>query len=110
MPQVVSIPLDDEGVSLNVEVDTRDENGWTRAGRTQDAANAVGRTLQEALAPIRPALQTVVEQLRGGICPPDSIKLDFGIKFSADAGVVVARTATEASFSVSVEWHRAAEG
>jgi hypothetical protein len=109
MPQVVSIPLD-EGESLHVEVDARDENGWTRAGRAQDAASTVGRTLHEALAPIRPAMQTVVDQLRGGISPPDSIKLEFGIKFSADAGVVVARTATEASFSVSVEWHRSAEG
>jgi hypothetical protein len=109
MAQVMNIPLD-EGGSLYVEVDTRDDKGWTRAGRAQDAAVAVGRTLQQALEPIRPALQTVVDQLRGGVSPPDTIKLDFGIKFSADAGVVVARTATEASFSVSVEWHRSAEG
>ncbi|MFF9364972.1 CU044_2847 family protein [Streptomyces griseoluteus] len=109
MTQVVNIPLDGGG-SLNVEVDARAENGWTRAGRAQDTASAVGRTLQEALAPIRPAMQTIVDHLRGGVSPPDTIKLDFGIKFSADAGVVVARTATEASFAVSVEWHRAAEG
>lgn len=108
MARIVSIPLDD-GSSLHVEVETRDENGWTRAGRVQDAASAAGRTLREALAPIRPAMQAVVDQLRGGVSPPDTIRLDFGIKFSADAGVVVARTATEASFSVSVEWHRSAE-
>jgi hypothetical protein len=109
MAHVVSIPLDD-GESLHVEVDVRDENGWARAGRAQDAADTVGRTLQDALAPIRPAMQAVVDHLRGGIAPPDSIRLEFGIKFSAEAGVVVARTATEANFSVVAEWNRPAEG
>jgi Trypsin-co-occurring domain 1 len=109
MPHVVSIPLDD-GEILHVEVEERDQNGWARAGRAQDAADTVGRTLQNALAPIRPAMQAVVDHLRGGVAPPDSVRLEFGIKFSADAGVVVARTATEASFSVVAEWNRPAEG
>ncbi|MFJ9869013.1 CU044_2847 family protein [Streptomyces sp. NPDC101165] len=94
------------GGDLRIEVDVRDENGWTRAGRAQDAAEAVSRTLHEALAPIRPGMQAIVDHLRGGITPPDTIKLAFGIKFSADAGVVVARTAAEANFSVAVEWNR----
>ncbi|MEU3344312.1 CU044_2847 family protein [Streptomyces sp. NPDC006700] len=108
MPQVVSVPLD-SGEDLRIEVDMRDENGWTRAGRAQDAADAVSRTLQDALAPIRPGMQAIVDHLRGGVAPPDSIKLEFGIKFSADAGVVVARTAAEANFSVVVEWNRPSE-
>lgn len=58
---------------------------------------------------MRPAMQAVVGQLRGGIAPPDRISLEFGIKFSAEAGVVVARTATEANFTVSVEWNRPAD-
>ncbi|MGW5666100.1 CU044_2847 family protein [Streptomyces sp. NPDC003758] len=108
MPNVLTIPLDG-GEQLHVEVEQRDENGWARAGRAQDAALAAGRSLQEVLAPIRPAMQAVVSQLRAGVAPPDKISLEFGIKFSADAGVVVARTATEANFTVTVEWNRTAE-
>ncbi|TKA00510.1 CU044_2847 family protein [Actinacidiphila oryziradicis] len=97
------------GETLHVEVDGHGADGWTRAGRTHDAVEAAGRTLQEVLAPMRPAMQAVVGQLRGGIAPPDRISLEFGIKFSAEAGVVVARTATEANFTVSVEWNRPAD-
>ncbi|MGW2742238.1 hypothetical protein [Streptomyces sp. NPDC001450] len=64
MAEVVRVPLDG-GQDLRIEVDVRDENGWTRAGRAQDGA---------------------------------------------DAGVVVARTAAEADFSVAVEWNRPSDG
>ncbi|MFF9184289.1 hypothetical protein [Streptomyces misionensis] len=50
MSQATSIPLD-EGGSLYVEVGTRDDDGWTRAGRTHDAAGPAGRTLRLVLEP-----------------------------------------------------------
>lgn len=108
MPNVLTIPLDG-GRQLHVEVEQRDDNVWDRTGRAQDAPLAAGRTLQEAIAPLRPAMEAVVGELRAGVAPPDRISVEFGIRFSADAGVIVARTATEANFTVAVEWNRPAD-
>ncbi|MFH9087733.1 CU044_2847 family protein [Streptomyces sp. NPDC017673] len=99
----------DGGRQLHVEVEQRDDNVWDRTVRAQDAAPAAGRTLQETLAPLRPAMEAVVGELRAGVAPPDRISVEFGIRFSADAGVILARTATEADLTVAVEWNRPAD-
>ena len=36
--------------------------------------------------------------------------MEFGIKVTGEAGVVVAKAATEANFTVSAEWSRTAVG
>ncbi|MGK5629503.1 CU044_2847 family protein [Streptomyces sp. URMC 123] len=92
MSYVVRVPLED-GESVLVEVEGREEEaeGWTRVGRAGDAVRSIGTTLQEALAPVRPAIRAIVEQVRDGIDPPDRVAVEFGVKLVAEAGVVVAR-------------------
>jgi hypothetical protein len=36
--------------------------------------------------------------------PPDTVKIEFGVKLTAEAGVVIAKAATEANFKLSLEW------
>ncbi|MFD7445176.1 CU044_2847 family protein [Streptomyces sp. NPDC059909] len=96
-----------DGTAVRVEVDgQQDGGGIDRVGR--GSASGVVRdsaqTLQEALAHIRPAVDAVADSVRGLASRPDSVSVEFGIKLSAEAGVVVAKAASEANFAVRLEW------
>lgn len=109
MPYVVRMPLEGGGsVLVEVEDDDGRGEGWARVGRAGDAVRSVATTLQEALAPVRPTMRAILDHLRDGVEAPDKVTVEFGIKLAAAAGVVVARTATEANFTVTVEWNRPA--
>jgi hypothetical protein len=102
MTDVVRVPLEDGGVML-VEVD-EDSHTLERAGRAENAVHSATETLQEALGRIRPAVEAVARQIRSLPGPPDKVSVEFGIKFTSEATVVVAKAATEAHFTVSAEW------
>ncbi|MFI2410375.1 CU044_2847 family protein [Streptomyces sp. NPDC018947] len=105
MVQIGEMRLSD-GTAVLVEVEGQQGSGIDRVGRgpgsgiVRDSAH----TLQEALAHIRPAVEAVADSVRGLTSRPDSVSVEFGIKLSAEAGVVVAKAASEANFAVRLEW------
>ncbi|MEU6669109.1 CU044_2847 family protein [Streptomyces sp. NPDC046727] len=78
--------------------------------RRGDATGAAADTLRQAVDRVRPAVQDVLASLRAMPEAPDRVSLEFGVKLSADAGVVLARAATEAHFKVALEWERQRDG
>lgn len=103
MSYVLQMPLDDGG-SLLVETAEPDESTLERVGRAGQPVAQAAETLQQALGRLRPAIGAIVTWIRQSDRPPDRIGLQFGITFTAEAGVVVARASTEANFTVTVEW------
>ncbi|GAA2411336.1 hypothetical protein GCM10010420_45310 [Streptomyces glaucosporus] len=93
-----------DGTGVLVEIADTEAGGIDRVGRASSVARGASETLQEALAHVRPALDAVAGSVRGMVHPPETVRVDFGIKLSAEAGVVIARAATEANFTVSLEW------
>jgi hypothetical protein len=106
LPYVVEMPLDGGG-SLRAEVAEDDLPAVERVGRPGQVVHRGAETLQDALGRLRPAIAAVVDHVRDMAEPPDRITLEFGIKVTGEAGLVVAKAAIEASFTVSVEWSRA---
>ncbi|KAA9149136.1 hypothetical protein FPZ12_043835 [Amycolatopsis acidicola] len=102
MARVFEMELDDGSTVLVEAAD--DDPGIERVGRARDVVTEASETLKQAVDRVRPAVSTVLDGLRELPRPPESIKLEFGIKFTAEAGVVVARAATEANFKVTVGW------
>jgi hypothetical protein len=103
LPYVVEVPLAGGG-NLLVEVAEDDVAAVERVGRPGQIVARTTETLEDALGRIRPAVAAVVAHLRDMTEPPDRVTLEFGIKITGGAGVVVAKAATEANFTVSVEW------
>jgi hypothetical protein len=99
---VVEMPLESGGTVL-VEV-TDDEQRLQRVGRAGAVVRDSAETLEEALRRVRPAVTAALNQVRDLATPPDRVKLEFGVKLTAEAGVVIARAATEANFKLSLEW------
>lgn len=102
MAHLVRVALDN-GQSIFVEI-SDDDPGIERVGRGDDAANAAVQTLENALSHVRPAIEAVIYQMRQAADPPQQVTVDFGIKITAEANVVIAKAATEANFTVSAEW------
>jgi hypothetical protein len=105
MSEVVSFPTDD-GSSILVEVDGPGGGRVTRGGRAVDAVIDAGSSLEHALAGLGPAIQGIVAQLRAAADWPDEVEIEFGVKLSADANAIIARTSAEANFTISLKWSR----
>ncbi|HEY2058657.1 CU044_2847 family protein [Amycolatopsis sp. NBC_01480] len=102
MGTVVEMPLED-GSTVLVEV-AEDEQRLQRVGRAGSVVRDSAETLEEALRRVKPAVATVLHQIRDLATPPDTVKIEFGVKLTAEAGVVIAKAATEANFKLSLEW------
>ncbi|MEU0197994.1 MULTISPECIES: CU044_2847 family protein [unclassified Streptomyces] len=114
MTAITSIRLDD-GSLLRVETTepasprpvVEDPYEPIRRPRPADDVASAADTLRSAVDRVRPAVSDIVDSLRSMPRRPDRITLEFGVKVTAEAGVVVARTAAEAHFTVGVEWDAA---
>jgi hypothetical protein len=99
-----------EGGSVLVEVAETQTGPVTRGGRAEDLITDAGATLDSALDQLGPVVSGVLTRLREAAEWPDDVTVEFSIKLSADANVIIARTAGEANFKISMHWSRASEG
>jgi uncharacterized protein (DUF1786 family) len=60
------------------------------------------RTLEEALAEVKPSLVKVVGVLRE--MTPEQMTVEFGLKMGGEAGVIVAKGIAEVNFRVTMSW------
>jgi hypothetical protein len=96
-----------EGGSVLVEVaDAAPSGPVTRGGRADELVTSAGATLESALDGLGPVVKGVVTRLREAADWPDEVTVEFSIKLSADANVIIARSAGEANFKISMRWSR----
>ena len=94
-----------DGGSILVEVD-EPEGPLTRGGRQGDMITKAGETLEQVLGQLGPVLQGMVTQIRANAEWPDEVQIEFAVKLSADANVIVARSGAEANFRIALKWSR----
>ena len=107
MSQLVRMDLADGG-SVLVEVEDAASEHVVRGGRAADLVTDAGDTLEHALDQLGPIVKGVVTRLREAADWPDEVTVEFSIKLSADANVIIARTAGEANFRISMRWSQGA--
>jgi hypothetical protein len=93
----------DAGPPLLVEV-AGDDYGLERVARDDGGIVQATEKLEEALGRAMPTLRTVVRSVQA--LSPDAATIEFGITLTAEAGVVVAKTAVEGHFTVTLSWAR----
>jgi len=103
MKHLIQFELED-GSPVYVEVeDESGKEGWQRASRGEGAAERAGQLFTAAIARLRPAAEAVLQAFRE-LNTPDEINLEFGIKFNASAGAIIASVDSEAVFKVTLKW------
>ncbi|CAM5244295.1 hypothetical protein SALBM135S_05917 [Streptomyces alboniger] len=96
----------DEGPVV-VEVDSRDPGfrSVSRRGESGEIHEVEGR-FESALHNVRGAAVSALRTFRERSLDPDTIELEFGVKLSAAAGAVIAKTSTEGHLTVKLTWTR----
>jgi hypothetical protein len=105
MVSLAAVTLDD-GSQVVMEVDDP-ADGVVRAARPGEIVTVAGATLDAVLERFRPLARTIVGRLRELPEPPSQIVVEFGVKANLEAGIVIARSSTEANFRVSLQWQKA---
>ncbi|MGW2396355.1 CU044_2847 family protein [Kitasatospora sp. NPDC001664] len=82
-----------------------DPYGMQPVGRgAAQAVERAGETFEQALAGVRSAAESALAVFRGGSLAPDEVELEFGVKLTAEAGALIAKTAAEAHLTVRLSW------
>jgi hypothetical protein len=96
----------DSGAEVVVEVD-RHTPGAKLVSRGAGGPNSLeraGRTFDDALTGIRAAAESALRVFRDGALKPDAVELEFGVKLTAEAGAVIAKSAVEGHLTVKLSW------
>ena len=62
------------------------------------------KAIEKAIAVIQNTAQKVNSAMRNIESRPDHVEVEFGIKFDAEVGVILAKASTEASLNVTLSW------
>jgi hypothetical protein len=92
----------DSGGTLLVEVDDPQAAGNRPVGR--DVAERARQSLEAALSEVLPGIDALTQRLQELVRKPDEFALEFGVKFTAEAGALIARTAVEGNITVKIKW------
>jgi hypothetical protein len=90
------------GPDVLIEVD-EDAEGMGQVGREDHVADLTQETFERAMSGIRPITDRIMSTLRD-LNNPEELALQFGIKLSAEAGVILASASAEANISVTMKW------
>ncbi len=93
----------DDGIVIAVEP-AEDLSGSHLVADRGDGAVRATRTFEDALGNVRTAAESALRVLRDGSLGPDSVELEFGVKLSAEAGAVIAKSTVEAHLVVRLSW------
>ncbi|MFB6610776.1 CU044_2847 family protein [Agromyces sp. NPDC056379] len=109
MPKLVTFPSADGG-EVTVQVQDADPfTGVAMRGMTGDAlVQRANETIDDAIARIKPAVRSLLSELRSSDAAPDDIEVAFGIQMSAEVGAFVAAASSTANFSIKLRWTSAA--
>ncbi len=102
MPELVRWQLDD-GDELLVEVD-HDGPEISPVSRAGDVIESAGTSLSAALGSVRKAATVVLGQFRDMAVRPDEVQVEFGVRLTAEAGAVIAKSSVEGHLTVKLTW------
>ena len=95
-----------DGIPIHVEVNV-DERTTGVAGKGGVIVDKTQKTFEDAISRIRPNAEAVIAGLGGIATAPDQTTVEFGVKLSAKAGMILASSEAEANLKVSLTWKKA---
>ena len=103
------MPENETAQDITILVEFPDRPG-VRAVSLKDSAEELAeksaQALDKAMSTVRGMAVRSVNAVKDLTDPPDNIEVEFGIKLDAEAGAMVAKAGTEASFNVTLTWQR----
>jgi hypothetical protein len=101
--RLISFPLE-AGGNVLIEVEEDAAGPVTRGLHSSEVIETVGNSFEAALEVIKPAAVAVASKFRNFADAPESVEIEFGLKFAGQAGAFIASASTEAQFRVKMVW------
>ena len=98
MKRIIEFKQDDKTIFVEVQQDP--SGGDQLSGR--GAVEKAKQSFEEVVAGIGPIANTILRQIAA--LEPESISVEFGIKFNAQIGVILASSAIEGNCKVTLGW------
>lgn len=103
---VIELPLETGG-SVLFEVEDLATEHKTVRGSGPASVKQLTTTFESVIGKLKPVVETIAQQFASLAKAPDLVEVEFAVKLSADAGVIIARAGSEASLRVKVGWKKA---
>jgi Trypsin-co-occurring domain 1 len=103
MAVFIEYPLEGGG-QITIETAGQGSKGPVLRGGSADTVTKAAETFENAIAVIQPVANALLARFRRLEQGPESIDIKFGLKFSAEAGAIIASASTEANIEVMVRW------
>ncbi|MCT9004118.1 hypothetical protein N4G66_04155 [Streptomyces rhizosphaerihabitans] len=87
-----------------VVVEAVDDGSGSRLVARDDGTVQATRTFEGALEGVRAAAHSALRVFRDGSLAPDSVEIEFGVKLTAEAGALIAKSAVEGHLVVKLSW------
>ena len=97
----------EDGTPFLVEIEEPDYSAIERVALTEtsEMVYKAKKNLNEALDVVTPVASAVVSKLKSGLTTPaKEVEVKFGLKLSAEAGVVFTSVGSEVTFEVTLKW------
>ncbi|MEV0414329.1 CU044_2847 family protein [Streptomyces sp. NPDC050448] len=101
----LSVPFEN-GETFVVELSEGQGSGVIRASRGEGLIETSADTFEAGLARVRHVAEALLERLTELPRSPDHIRAEFGIRVTAEAGLVVAKGSGDAHIALELEWSR----
>ncbi|MEX5271548.1 CU044_2847 family protein [Kocuria sabuli] len=101
MSEITRYDLESGSVLVEVEDNSF---GIDRVARGDDNVINTGQRLETALGSVGSAAQATLRTLTK--LGPETLELEFGIKFAGEAGAIIAKASSESQFTVRMSWSR----
>ncbi|MFF3888775.1 CU044_2847 family protein [Streptomyces sp. NPDC001914] len=87
-----------------VVVEAVDDGSGSRLVARDDGTVQATRTFEGSLEGVRAAAGSALRVFRDGSLRPDSVEIEFGVKLTAEAGALIAKSAVEGHLVVKLSW------
>lgn len=92
----------DDGAVIVVE-GAENESGSRLVARS-DGTVPAARTFESSLEGVRAAAESALRVFRDASLKPDAVEIEFGVKLTAEAGALIAKSAVEGHLLVKLSW------
>lgn len=93
-----------------VVVETAEDESGSRLVARDDGTVQAARTFEGSLEGVRAAAESALRVFRDGSLRPDSVEIEFGVKLTAEAGALIAKSAVEGHLVVKLSWSPGSSG
>ncbi|MFE9681527.1 CU044_2847 family protein [Streptomyces sp. NPDC006285] len=87
-----------------VVVEGAEDTSGSRLVARADGTVAAARTFEGSLEGVRATAESALRVFRDGSLRPDSVEIEFGVRLTAEAGALIAKSAVEGHLLVKLSW------